>query len=363
MKILIDIGHPGHVHLFKNFAHKMIENGYTVLFTCREKEFEIELLKAEGFEYVSFGKHYKKLVKKLWGLVKFNFKLLKLAFRYKPDIFLSAGSMYASHAAFLYRKPHITFEDTGNMEQVRLYLPFTKYVFTPQALNKKLGKNQVEYNSFHELAYLNPDIFYPDTEIYKFLGIEESEKYVLLRFVAWNATHDLGLGGLTAEQKSAIVDHLLKKGYRIFISSEGELPEALKAYRIKIPPEKIHHVLSFADFTISEGATMASESGVLGTPCVYVNGIRACNVEDLENYSLAYNLKPGTNAVTEILAAVDSIKPKTSYTENLQAFLENKVDINSFLVWFITNYPKSGASVKDDGKTLNKFQFSAKTYR
>ena len=45
MNILIDIGHPAHVHLFKNFAWDMQNNGHKILFTCREKEFEIDLLK------------------------------------------------------------------------------------------------------------------------------------------------------------------------------------------------------------------------------------------------------------------------------------------------------------------------------
>ena len=30
MKILIDIGHPAHVHYFKNFIFKAIESGYKI---------------------------------------------------------------------------------------------------------------------------------------------------------------------------------------------------------------------------------------------------------------------------------------------------------------------------------------------
>ena len=59
MRILIDIGHPGHVHLFRPFAQEMIKRGHKILFTCREKEFEIELLEATGFDYKSFGKKFK----------------------------------------------------------------------------------------------------------------------------------------------------------------------------------------------------------------------------------------------------------------------------------------------------------------
>ncbi len=38
MKILIDIGHPAHVHIFRNFAKEMTKKGHKVLMTCREKE-------------------------------------------------------------------------------------------------------------------------------------------------------------------------------------------------------------------------------------------------------------------------------------------------------------------------------------
>ena len=58
MRILIDIGHPAHVHLFKHFAWEMQKKGHTIFFTCREKEFEIYLLEKYGFAFKSFGKKY-----------------------------------------------------------------------------------------------------------------------------------------------------------------------------------------------------------------------------------------------------------------------------------------------------------------
>ena len=39
MNILIDIGHPAHVHMFHFFAIEMQKRGHQVLFTCRDKEF------------------------------------------------------------------------------------------------------------------------------------------------------------------------------------------------------------------------------------------------------------------------------------------------------------------------------------
>jgi uncharacterized protein len=49
MKVLIDIGHPAHVHLFKNFTNIFQSKGHTVLFTVRSSECETELLKAYNF--------------------------------------------------------------------------------------------------------------------------------------------------------------------------------------------------------------------------------------------------------------------------------------------------------------------------
>ena len=164
MRILIDIGHPGHVHLFRPFAEEMQKNGHKILFTCRQKEFEIELLEDAGFEYISFGKHYKTKVGKIWGLFKFDLKMFLTAIKFKPDIFLSHGSFYAAHAAFLMKKPNICLEDTGNMEQVRLYKPFTQAILTSDVFHKELGPKQIKYAGYHELAYLHTNRFQPEKD-------------------------------------------------------------------------------------------------------------------------------------------------------------------------------------------------------
>ena len=130
MNILIDVAHPAHVHMFRCFAHEMIAKGHKVLFTTRDKEFEIALLEAEQLPYVNMGR--KRAGR--WSRVLFNlqceWKLLWIACHYHADFFLSHGSIVAAHVAWLMHKPAIAFEDTYNMEQVKLYLPFTSYVLT-----------------------------------------------------------------------------------------------------------------------------------------------------------------------------------------------------------------------------------------
>ena len=152
MKILIDIGHPAHVHLFKNFAWIMQEKGHKVFFTTREKEFEIDLLTKYGFEFTSFGKKYKSTLIKIFGLFQFDLKMLLAAIRFKPDIFLSHGSIYAAQISWLLRKPHVSFEDTFNFEQINLYKPFTSVILTSTYKHPPLGRKNIKYNGYHELA-------------------------------------------------------------------------------------------------------------------------------------------------------------------------------------------------------------------
>lgn len=355
MKILIDIGHPAHVHLFKNFAWKMQSKGHQILFTCREKEFEIELLNAANFNYISFGKKYNSLFGKIMGLFLFNFKMWRSALRFRPDIFLSAGSIYAAHVSFLLRKPHISFEDTGNMEQIRIYLPFTNIVFSPYELPENLGKKQFRYHAYHELSYLNPKYFNKDKEIYKFLNINEADKFAILRFVSWNATHDIGQGGFTSDEKDSIVNYLAKN-YKLFISSEKSVPEKFKKYLFKIPPDKIHHALAFADIVVAEGATMASEAGVLGTPSIYVNSLKRCYNEDQEKYGLVFNFQSGKGVFEKIKEIEEIDNKQYVFDQRREKLLKDKIDITSLLIWFVENYPESQEEIFNNPKIQFKFK-------
>ncbi len=354
MRILIDIGHPGHVHLFRPFAQIMQEKGHEIFFTCREKEFEVELLKAADFKFKSFGKKYRSILGKVVGLLKFDIMELFTALRFKPDIFLSHGSPYAAHAAWLTRTPHISLEDTGNWEQMRLYLPFTKFVLTPNVLNEDLGKKHIRYKGYHELAYLHPNHFKPEHSGHAVLDLKENEPYIILRFVSWNATHDVGQMGFSLAEKLEIVDYL-KDRYKVFISAEGKLPPTLEMYRIKIPPEKIHKVLSNATLCISEGATMASEAGILGIPALYVNSLVRNYNEDQGRFGTVFNFKNGKGVLEKIKELCNDPNVMNKSLLSRQKMLSEKIDVTAFLVWFVENYPESAKIMKKDPDYQNRF--------
>lgn len=347
MRILIDIGHPAHVHLFKHFAWEMQEKEHEIFFTCREKEFEIYLLGIYGFKFKSFGNKYSSKLGKLWGLIEFDIKEFISGINFKPDLFLSHGSMYAAHAAFLLRKPHISFEDTGNWEQVRLYKPFTSSILTAVDFPTDYGLKQVRYNGHHEIAYLYPKRFTANNEIYELLGIPISHQYAIIRFVGWNASHDAGQSGLSLYAKREIINYLKNK-LTVFITSEENLDSEFSEFQINIPPEKIHDAIAFATLFIGEGATMAMEASILGTPSFYINTLQYSNCMDMVNYGLLYSFNNSNGVEKKIYEVLSIPNLKEEWQKRREKMLVDKIDVTAFLIWFVENYPESVKVMKEN---------------
>jgi len=111
MKIAVYIGHPGHVHLFRNFAKIMIYKGHKIIFLARSKEFEIELLEHYKLSYYKLGYHKKNILGKIGYLILSILKTIVINSKYKADIFLSHGSISSAIVSKIFRKPHVSFED------------------------------------------------------------------------------------------------------------------------------------------------------------------------------------------------------------------------------------------------------------
>ncbi|MCB9284855.1 MAG: DUF354 domain-containing protein [Lewinellaceae bacterium] len=334
MRVIFDIGHPAHVHLFKHVARLLMKDGAKVLFTARDKEFELDLLKAEGFEYENFGKHYRSLRGKIWGLIKYDLRMLLTGMRFKPDLLVSHGTLYAAHAAPFLGAKYLSIEDTGNMEQVVLYRPFTDIILTPEVLPKDLGPKQVRYNGYHELAYLHPEFFTPDPGILDWLGVKEGEPYAIIRFISWEATHDVGHKGMTTEDKINLVKKLSKE-MKVFITSERAVTDELQQFCMRIPPDKFHHALNYASIVISEGTTTGTEAGILGTPCVYISTFIDPNLQEMEQFGLVYN----TSESEKVFEMVDFVlaQDRESYREKAKAFVDSKVNVSRYYYDFIVN--------------------------
>jgi predicted glycosyltransferase len=353
MRILVDINHPAHVHYFKNFIRIMKMKGHEFLVTARNKEIAFDLLKQNEIEYHDRGAGKKSLLAKLFYILKADIYIFKKALKFKPDLFLSFASTYAAHASALYRKPHIALDDTEHAKfELLMYPPFTNIILTPYCFKKDLGKKQIRFDSFVELSYLHPNQFKPDPNVLDLLGVKADERFAIVRFVSWNASHDIGEKGLSNNEKINLVEELSKK-VKVFVSSEGLLPAPLKKHEFKVPTNLMHSALFYASIYVGEGGTTASEAALLGTPALYINNLSMGYIDEEKKAGLLFQTTDKQEIFNKIHAILN--ENKNSFKNNLAGLMESKTDLTAYLVWFVENYPASVKQLSEDKNFQKRF--------
>lgn len=361
MRIIIDVGHPAHVHYTKNLIEIMKSRGHSFLITARDKECTHQLLKHFNIEYVSRKKGSNNLPGKFFYLITADCFLWRKAVKFKPDMFLSFSSPYAAHAAALTGTPHIVHDDTEHNRLTQLlYRPFTKAVITPDCYEKEFGRKQIRIPAYLELFYLHPGYFKPDPAILRELKINQGEPYAVFRFVSRGASHDYWTKGMDMDLKRKAVKEV-SKFCKVFISSEVELCPELEQYKLNLPPWRIHHVLNYAQLLFGESATMASEAAVLGTPAIYISKHgRGYTRDEEKKYQLVHNFNETIGqqkeAVNKAIEIVQDRDYKTNLKTKQKKLLEDTIDPTKFAVWFIENYPESFRIMKENPKFSETFK-------
>ena len=335
----------------------LVENNYEVFFTIKDKDVTLDLIRNDNFEYKCLDKHYGNLFKKITGLISYTWKLYWLARLIKPDLMISIASISNAMVAFLLRKPSITFEDTENLEQVLIYKIFTDHIITPVSFRKYLGRKHIYYPGFHELAYLHPKSFNNESIDNRFSS--DFEKLIIVRFVSWNASHDIGHKGISVKNKLRLVNQLSEFG-KVVISSEKELNNGLKEFMYQGNVDEIHQLLSKASLLFGESATMASEAAMLGVPAIYIDNKGRGYTDELEiKYGLVFNFSESEHdfnkALKKAIEILEDKNSKTKFKQRQQKMLSEKIDVTAFLFWLITHYPQSITQLKTDPKVFDPF--------
>ncbi len=277
--------------------------------------------------------------------------------KFNPDIFIGFGSIRGPHAAFLLGKKSINFTDTEHeKEQILLYKYFVNTICTPSCYMRDLGPKQIRFNSYKELAYLHPNYFSPDPSVLDELNLRKTDRFFILRLVSWDASHDVGHHGIG--NKIELIKELEKYG-RVLISSESPLEEKLQKYRITLPPNKLHDLLSYSTLYIGEGATIATEAAVLGVPSIFISSLagKLGYLEELEQrYGLVYSFTDQKNALDRSIALLQNNNLKNEWKQKRNKLLEEKIDMNAFMTWFAENYPESVNIIKKDPDFQEQFR-------
>lgn len=332
MNVVFSIGHPAHVHLFKNAIKSLRTDGHNVKVFARDKDIAISLLKAEEIEYEQISAKNNGLLDLPVNMCTTYWNGYKSLRGFDPDVFVARFNPAIAHLSTLFGAKFLLFElnEKGNW-LTDITIPFTDRVCTPRSFTQDRGEKHIRYDGFHELAYLHPAWFTPDENVLRESGVDIEDDFFVLRFVTWDAYHDVGKTGLTFKQKQDLIDFLSTKG-RVFVSTESG-NSFNNSEPIPTDPHEVHHLLAYAKLYVGESGTMPIEASVLGTPAVCIN-------PNIEEWGIFDELVNEYRLIQYIDSTQDPINHQvlikwanqTGYQQKRNKLISDKIDLTEFML-------------------------------
>lgn len=340
MRVLFQLGHPAHFHLFKNTIADLQHDGHETFILIREKDILEDLLKESGMPYINILPSGKKsiftLMLRLWRVFWFTLT-------HRVNVLVGSTPEVAQVAWLLRRRSVVMAEDDASIvpQFIKVVKPFVDNYLSPVSCNNGvLERATTHYEGFHKLAYLHPNRFTPDPAVVD-RYFDHSKPYFLLRFAQLKAYHDVSANVHGINDKIAVkLIEILSPHGKVFITSERELSPELECYRLNINPLDIHHLMAFATLYIGDSQSMAVEAAMLGTPSIRFNDF-AGKIGVLEELEKKYQLTIGIpssdperlyNTVKEM---IDTDNLREVYQARRQQMLEDKIDVATFFTDFI----------------------------
>ncbi len=363
MKILFDIGHPGHVHLIRNLYHILKKNNHSLWVTVKDIPVAKSLLDTYGINYIDLGKKKDSLIDKAISQVDYNWKVFRLVVKNKIDLGIGSSITLAHVSKFTKMQSIILDDDDDEVQPlfVKYVHPFADTILSPESLiGHRKNRKTLFYAGFHELAYLHPNRFKRDVDVLSEVGLKKGGVFFIMRFNVFKAHHDIGIKGVSLKNKLELIK-LLEPFGPVFVTTEREIEPELKQYQLPVSPEKAHSLMYYATMFLGDSQTMTSEAAVLGTPAIRMNSFvgRIAYLEEEEHkYGLTYGFKPDqfNEMVLKIkeLLAIPNLKEE--WQKRRKKMLADKIDVTAFLVWFVENYPKSEKIIIENPDYQYKFK-------
>ena len=342
MRVLFDIVHPAHVHFFKHMIRGLDKLGHQTAIIARDKDVTLNLLDLYNFDYETVGfSGAKNRFRQLQELVLRDATIIRLAMKFKPDIILTRNPA-GVQAARLIGAFGIFDTDDGRAAGIhfKAAAPFAHVITTPDSLTEDYGKKHVKYPGYKQTAYLHPDHFFPNPEVLDMLGVKKGEIFFIVRFVDMVASHDTNESGLSLTVKSEIIKRLKVHG-KVFISSEGQLPDKWADMRFPVPPHLMHDAMAYANLIIGDSQTMAAEAAVLGTPSLRVSTFsgRLGYLNELENrYGITTSYHPNDarlllEKLDELLHDSEKLKTMIKMHERM---IKDKCNVADWFINYLT---------------------------
>ena len=350
MKILIDINHPAHVHYFRNFIQLMEAKGHEFCVINRDSKMINQLLDYYGIEHTIRNKRPDKkgTFASMMNLVRMTLWCIRKSFSFRPDMYVGFANIPCAISSRIFRKPCVLLNDTEhNIISHKIYMPNCDAVLTPFYFKTDLdklvggGKNikQIRFNGYIEQLYLHSEDYRQNDGVLNELNVKQRE-YVIVRYIAYNAHHDMGITPLSREAKRQLVAEIAQS-YKVFVSLEEEFDmDFYQPYLLHTSPEKMHDLMAGAKFLITEGATMASEAFVLGVPYLYLNPLRCGNIDyQCSHYpERCYQTTDAEEAKRDVKALWQLECNQDLCRKEVEA---KTIRPTAYLEWFVEHFPES----------------------
>lgn len=361
MNLLIDIGHPAHVHYFRNL-YFILREKHNIIVTCKSYPVIVQLLNYYQIPYVSLGDRGASFADKLKLQLVYTLKMRAILKQHSIDIAFGSSALIV-HAAKFTKAVSILFDDDDQAPQpitAKFITPYADTILSPDVLEFEQLKRAIYYPGYHELAYLHPNWYKPNPLVLNKYGLSENDRYAILRFSALKAHHDVGAVGISITQKRSLIKALSEYG-KVFITMEATLDAEFEPYRMPIEPHEMHDFLHYAQVLVCDGQTMCTEASLLGVPSFRCNSFagRVSILEEEElKYGLTYAFLPRQFdwMVNRLRAHLDNKDIKENWRERREQLLSDKIDVTSFWAWFINNYPSSSIEVKKPEFDFREFK-------
>jgi len=355
MRFLFYLAHPAKFQFHKAQLMELKSKGHTVDIIINSKDVLEELLIEDDFEYTNLFPNGRKIKGVHVYIAAFItiFRTLHRLFKYtkgkKYDLFIGDLLTVLGRLKGV-RSLYPTDDVIRQVPEQSIFLFTCNHIIAPTITELGIfNKKKINYDGYKALAYLHPSIFSPDlTAIDK--KYREKNKLFFIRCTGFGATHDIGRNGINNEVLEDIIDLLGNRG-DIVISSERELPEHLNQYLYTGKKNDIFHYMAFADIVIGDSVSMCVEAALLGTPVVEYDDywFEMEQLMELQHkYKLINLFQPPD--LQPMFEKVEEILNTPSYKDDIKVkrdkFIEEKIDVNDFLIWFMENYPSSYSEYK-----------------
>lgn len=339
---------PAHVHLYRNAIAELESRGHGVTVFARDDGPTLDLLDDYEIPYRVYGDRdltawglFREFPKHLWAIARIVREI-------DLDLVLGMG-VYSTYAAVLARCEAITVMDSEPMATIqRLTTPVVSAFLTPASFRRGLGRKHYVFDGFKETAYLHPAVFDPDPAVRDGLGVAVDERFVLVRFNAFNGHHDVGQRGFTRAEKRELIETLAEQA-TVIVSDESEQLdlEDLPARPYSAHPARIHDALAEADLLIADTQTMVTEAALLGTPAIrsntFVGNGDMGNFRTLEGAGLVINLDDFDDVRSTARRLLEDRGTASAWAEKRADFLDDQCNVTAVLVGLVEDVGRTGS--------------------